>query len=41
MLPKEGLYTSPISLLDGDFTAIYAKDEFFEGRNTSVVKIIR
>jgi outer membrane lipoprotein-sorting protein len=40
MLPKDGLYTSPLSLLNGDFTAIYVKDEFFEGHNTSVVKII-
>jgi outer membrane lipoprotein-sorting protein len=40
MLPKDGLYTSPLSLLDGDFTAIYVRDELFDGRNTSVVKII-
>ncbi len=40
MLPKDGLYTSPLSLLNGEFTAIYAKDEFFEGHNTSIVKII-
>jgi len=40
MLPKDGLYTSPLSLLGGEFTAIYAKDELFEGHNTSVVKII-
>lgn len=40
MLPKDGLYTSPMSLLDGDYTAIYAKDEFFQGHNTSVIKII-
>lgn len=40
MLPKDGLYTSPLSLLNGEFTAIYVKDELFEGHNTSVVKII-
>jgi len=40
MLPKDGLYTSPISLLNGDFTAIYVKDEPFDGHNTSVIKII-
>jgi outer membrane lipoprotein-sorting protein len=40
MIPKDGLYTSPLFLLDGDYTAIYIRDEFFEGHNTSVVKII-
>jgi outer membrane lipoprotein-sorting protein len=40
MLPKDGLYTSPLSLLNGDYTAIYAQDQVFEGHSTSVVKII-
>lgn len=40
MLPKDGLYTSPLALLSGDFTAIYVKDEILDGHNTSVVKII-
>jgi outer membrane lipoprotein-sorting protein len=40
MLPKDGLFASPLSLLEGDFTAIYVKDEQFEGRNISVVKVI-
>jgi outer membrane lipoprotein-sorting protein len=40
MLPKDGLYTSPLSLLNGDYTAIFVKDENIDGHNTSVVKII-
>ena len=40
MLPKDGLYTSPMSFLKNDYTAIYARDEVFNGINTSVIKII-
>ncbi|MGA7721384.1 MAG: hypothetical protein WCA84_09410 [Ignavibacteriaceae bacterium] len=40
MLPKDGLYTSPLSLLNGEYTAIYSGDELFDGHKTYVVKII-
>ena len=40
LLPKDGLYTSPMSFLKNDYTAIFARDEVFNGINTSVVKII-
>lgn len=40
LLPKDGLYTSPLSFLDLQYTAIYVKDETLDGVNTSVVKII-
>ncbi len=40
LLPKDGLYTSPMSFLKNDYTAIFARDEVFNGINTSVIKII-
>jgi outer membrane lipoprotein-sorting protein len=40
MLPKNGLYTSPLSFLKGDYTAIYVKLDTIEGHTTSVIKII-
>jgi len=40
MLPKNGLYTSPLSFLKGDYTAIYAKLDTIKGHATSVIKII-
>lgn len=40
MLPRDGLYTSPMSFLKNDYTAIFARDEVFNGINTSVIKII-
>ncbi len=40
MLPRDGLYTSPLSFLNNKYTAFYAKDEILDGHNTSVVKII-
>lgn len=40
MLPRDGLYTSPMSFLKNDYTAIYARDENLNGINTSVIKII-
>jgi len=40
MLPRDGLYTSPMSFLKNDYTAIYTRDENFNGINTSVIKII-
>jgi outer membrane lipoprotein-sorting protein len=40
MLPKNGLYTSPLSFLKGDYTAIYAKTDTIQNHITSVIKII-
>ncbi len=40
MLPRDGLYASPLSFLKNEYTSIHVKDENFEGHNTSVVKII-
>jgi outer membrane lipoprotein-sorting protein len=40
MLPKNGLYTSPLSFLKGDYTAIFAKIDTIEDHTTSVIKII-
>ncbi len=40
LLPKDGLYTSPMSFLKNDYTAIFAREEDFNGLNTSVIKII-
>ncbi len=40
LLPKDGLYTSPMSFLKNDYTAIFARDEDFNGIKTSVIKII-
>ncbi len=40
MLPRDGLYTSPLSFLKNDYTAIYVRDEIIDGSNASVIKII-
>ncbi len=40
MLPRDGLYTSPLSFLNNKYTALYARDEVIDGHNTSVIKII-
>ncbi len=40
LLPKNGMFTSPMSFLNDNYTAVYVKDENFEGYNTSVVKVI-
>ncbi len=40
MLPRDGLYTSPLSFIKDDYTAIYTRDEKLNGINTSVIKII-
>ena len=40
LLPKNGMFTSPMSFLNDNYTAVYVKDEDFEGYNTSVVKVI-
>jgi len=40
LLPRDGLFTSPLSFLDIKHTAIYVKDEFIDGIKTSVVKVI-
>lgn len=40
LLPRDGLFTSPLSFLDIKHTAIYVKDELVDGIKTSVVKII-
>ena len=40
LLPRNGMYTSPLSFLNGNYTAIYVRDEDFEGHKTSVVKTI-
>ncbi len=40
MLPRDGLFTSPMSFLNGSYTAIYVKDEEIDGTPTSEVKVI-
>ena len=40
MLPRDGMYTSPLSFLKNEYTALYVKDEVLDGHNTSVIKII-
>ncbi|MCL5029683.1 MAG: outer membrane lipoprotein-sorting protein [Bacteroidetes bacterium] len=40
MLPRDGLYTSPLSFLKNEYTAIYVRDEDVNGNNASVIKII-
>jgi outer membrane lipoprotein-sorting protein len=40
MLPKEGLDFSPIGLLKSDYTALYIKDEDYNGQEHSVIRII-
>lgn len=40
MLPKEGMAFSPVSLLKGDYTAIYLKEDNVDGHQVSVIKVI-
>ena len=40
MLPRDGLYISPLSFLKNEYTAIYVRDENINGNNASVIKII-
>jgi hypothetical protein len=40
LVPKEGLDFSPMGLLKSDYTAIYIKDEDYNGAPHSVIKII-
>ncbi len=40
LLPKDGLYTSPMTFLKNDYTAIYSREEMLNGINASVVKVI-
>lgn len=40
MLPKDGMYTSPLSFLKNEYTPLYVKDEVIDNHNTSVIKII-
>lgn len=40
MLPKEGMDFSPLTLLKGDHTAIYLKEDNIDGHQVSVIKVI-
>jgi hypothetical protein len=40
LVPKEGLDFSPMGLLKSDYTALYVRDEEFNGHNHSLIKII-
>ncbi|MCB0745453.1 MAG: hypothetical protein KDC67_16215, partial [Ignavibacteriae bacterium] len=40
VLPKEGINFSPISMLNGDYTSIYVKEDTLENHIVDVVKII-
>lgn len=40
MLPKEGLNSSPLSLLKENYTAIYSREDTINGFQTAVVKVI-
>jgi outer membrane lipoprotein-sorting protein len=40
LLPKEGLNFSPLSILKGEYTAIYDREDTIDGKKTSVVKVI-
>ncbi len=40
MLPRKGLYTSPLSFLNGDYTSIYVKEDTVDNHSTSEIKII-
>ena len=40
MLPRKGLYTSPLSFLNGDYTSIYVKEDTVGKYITSEIKII-
>lgn len=40
MLPKEGMAFSPVSLLKGDYTALYLKEDNIDGHQVSVIKVI-
>ncbi len=40
LVPRNGMFTSPMSFLNNDYTAIYVKNEELDGYNTSIVKVI-
>ncbi len=40
LLPKDGLNFSPASLLKGNYTAFYEKEDEVDGHKTSVIKVI-
>lgn len=40
MIPKQGVNFSPVSLLKGKYTAIFARNENIDGRELAVIKII-
>lgn len=40
LLPRNGMFTSPLSFLNDDYTAIYVKEDELNGYKTSVVKVI-
>jgi len=40
LLPKNGMFTSPLSFLNDDYTALYVKEDEQDGYKTSVVKVI-
>lgn len=40
LLPKNGMFTSPMSFLNDDYTAVFVKNDVFDGYKTSIVKVI-
>jgi hypothetical protein len=40
LVPKEGLNFSPMGLLRSSYTALYIRDEVFNGHNHSLIKVI-
>lgn len=40
MLPKNGFDFSPSSLLKGDYTSLYEKEDVIDGHRTSLIKVI-
>lgn len=40
LLPKEGVDFSPLGLLEKKYTAIFQKEEEYDGINTAVIKVI-
>jgi hypothetical protein len=40
LLPKEGLNFTPLSLIKGDYSALYEKGDNFNGRDVHIIKII-
>jgi outer membrane lipoprotein-sorting protein len=40
MLPKEGINFSPMSFLKKDYIALYQKEDYVEGHQVSVIKVI-